>query len=319
MHAQPQFPNQGAVLFVDLERQAHHKAYLARDVVETFLGNRGTNMYLLYNLLHDDAPPLDGEQPLIFGAGVLTGIVPGATRGNVTGVSPDSRAIMDSSAGDYFPSFMRRHGYEHLVFYGISQGWTLLQITGDAIEFVDATPYLGLDNIDLTERIEQDFDCKERRTMAMARIARSGENQVLTSGIMGGPKSIWARGGTGAKMGSMRLKAIMVMGRPPAIPVSADYRQYNKVVSKKILGTSVIRNALKTVGTPFLYKPSRVLGALGTRNNQTTGWVDSLDADNIDPYRPGWTGATNARSTAGHATTCCPEARAAGAQPRCRG
>jgi aldehyde:ferredoxin oxidoreductase len=52
----------------------------------------------------------------------------------------------------------------------------------------------------------------------------------------------------------------------------------------------VIKNALKQVGTPFLYKPSRVLGALGTLNNQTTAWHESLDADNFDPYRPGMDG-----------------------------
>jgi len=38
--------------------------------------------------------------------------------------------------------------------------------------------------------------------MAMARITRAGENLVLCSGIMGGPKAIYARCGAGAKMGS---------------------------------------------------------------------------------------------------------------------
>jgi aldehyde:ferredoxin oxidoreductase len=52
----------------------------------------------------------------------------------------------------------------------------------------------------------------------------------------------------------------------------------------------VVQNALKKVGTPFLYKPSRVLGAMGTKNNQETTWHDSLDADNFDPYRPGMSG-----------------------------
>ena len=52
----------------------------------------------------------------------------------------------------------------------------------------------------------------------------------------------------------------------------------------------IIKHALKTVGTPFLYKPSRVLGAMGTKNNQETTWAETLDADNIDPYRPGMDG-----------------------------
>jgi aldehyde:ferredoxin oxidoreductase len=52
----------------------------------------------------------------------------------------------------------------------------------------------------------------------------------------------------------------------------------------------VVKNALKKRGTPFLYKPSRMLGAMGTKNNQETTWTDKLDAENIDPYRPGMEG-----------------------------
>ena len=50
--------------------------------------------------------------------------------------------------------------------------------------------------------------------MALARITSAGENLALFSGIMGGPKAIWARGGAGAKMGSLKLKAILVQGKP---------------------------------------------------------------------------------------------------------
>ena len=35
----------------------------------------------------------------------------------------------------------------------------------------------------------------------------------------------------------------------------------------------MVENALKTRGTPFLYKPSRMLGAMGTENNQETTWT----------------------------------------------
>jgi aldehyde:ferredoxin oxidoreductase len=290
LHDAPQYPTQGAVLFVDLAAQTTRRAWLPVELFRAVLSNRGGNMALLYNLLDERLDPLDPELPLIFGAGTLTSNVPGATRGNVTGVSPDSQAILDSSCGDYFPSFMRRHGYDHLVLYGRAADWTLLRLSGETVEFRDATPYAGLDNIDFTAAIERDFDCEERRNMALARLTVAGENGVLCSGIMGGPKAIWARGGAGAKMGSLGLKGILIQGEPPATEYSDAYKKANKAIGKKILTTSVIRNALKKVGTPFLYKPSRVLGAMGTKNNQETTWVDSLDADNIDPYRPGMDG-----------------------------
>ncbi len=290
MHQTPQYQSQGAVLFVDLEQRSYQRAYLPLDAVQHFLAGRGGNMYLLYNLLQDEKDALDPEVPLIFGAGVLTGNMPAATRGNVTSRSPESRAILDSNAGDFFPSYLKRQGYDHLVLYGRNPEWTLLKIEQEQISFIDATPYRGMDNIEFTARIEDDFDCHERKDMAMARISSAGENQVLCSGIMAGEKAIWARGGGGAKMGSLHLKAILIQGKLPDFELSAAYKLKNREIGKKILGASVVQNALKKVGTPFLYKPSRVLCAMGTKNNQETTWHASLDADNFDPYRPGMSG-----------------------------
>jgi aldehyde:ferredoxin oxidoreductase len=176
------------------------------------------------------------------------------------------------------------------VLYGRAASWTLLKIAYETVEFVDAAPYVGLDNLDMAAAIERDFNCVEREDMALARITTAGENQVLCSGIMGGIKAIWARGGGGAKMGSLKLKGIMVHGAPKELQPVQPMAKYNKVIGKKIIGTSVIKNALKMVGTPFLYKPSRVLCALGTKNNQQTSWKPTLDADNFDPYRPGMDG-----------------------------
>src|SRR5512139_2140593 len=286
----PQFPTQGATLFVDLERRDHFSRYLPIEVFRTFLSNRGGNMYLLYNLLPDAPEALDPGVPLIFGSGTLTGTVPTACRGNVSSISPDSRAVLDSNCGDAFPTFLKLHGYDHLVLYGRAPGWTLLEISNREVRFHDATPYVGMDNADVTRAVERDFSCRERVDMALARITRSGENLVLCSGIMGGPKALYARGGPGAKMGSMMLKAVLIRGRcvPPAL--SAAFKEKNRDIAHKILSTSVVRYALKTVGTPFLYKPSRILGAMGTKNNQETRWYDTLDADNFDAYRPGMDG-----------------------------
>ena len=290
LHDTPQFTTQGATLFVDLERKETRRKYLPAEVLTHFLGGRGANMWLLYNLLQEEKDALDPEIPLIFGSGVLTSVMPSATRGNFTSKSPESYAILDANGGDYFPSFLKRHGYDHLVLFGKAAQWTLLRIAENEVTFEDAMPYAGLNNLDTAAAVERDYKCKERKDMALARITSSGENGVLCAGIMGGIKAIWARGGGGAKMGAHNLKAIMIHGRPPEIALPVDAKTQNKAIGKKITGTSVIKNALKMVGTPFLYKPSRVLGAMGTKNNQETTWGESLDADNFDVYRPGMDG-----------------------------
>jgi aldehyde:ferredoxin oxidoreductase len=246
----PQYPSQGAVLFVDLERRKSFSKFLPREVFRTFLSNRGGNMYLLYNLLLEGREPLDPQIPLIFGSGVLTEATPSTARGHVASVSPDNRAILDSNCVDAFPAFLKMQGYDHLVVYGQASAWTLLELSAEGTRFHDAALYLGMDNTDFTQIIEKDFSCTERKDMAMARITRAGENEVLCSAIMGGPNAMYARGGTGAKMGGLKLKAVVVLGREAA-PVLSPTVQWS---------------------------------------SQTTPWVDNLDAEHLAGYRAGLEG-----------------------------
>src|SRR6266852_211301 len=174
-----QFPTQGKTVFVDLERQEVRSAYITRSVATKLLGGRGVNMFLLYNLLDDSLDPLHPDIPLIFGTGILTSLVPSASRGNVTSWSPESKVIMDSNAGDYFPSFMKLHAIDHLVLYGKAPRWMLLHFEGAEPRFVDAAPWVGLDNIDLRERLAADFRGVEGKDYGLAAIPTAGENLVL--------------------------------------------------------------------------------------------------------------------------------------------
>ena len=195
-------------------------------------------MFYLFRLLDETKTPLDPEIPLIFGSGVLTGFVPSASRGNATSWSPESGVLMDSNCGDYFPSFLKMMtGIDHLILFGRAPDWTMLRLRragatdeaesagpGVRVEFIDAEPYVGLDNIDMRERVAADLGGTWERDLAMVNITRAGEHLVLTSGIMGGPKAIYARGGPGAKMGSLKLKAIVIQGAAQDMPTARPYK-----------------------------------------------------------------------------------------------
>src|SRR5260370_12583233 len=247
-------------------------------------------MFYLHRLLDESLQPVHPDIPLIFGSGVLPGIVPSAARGNATSWSPESGVLLDSNAGDYFPSFIRMNGIDHVVRLGRAASWALLHVKDGEVAFLDAAAYVGVDNIDLRERIANDFGGTWARDLAMVNITRAGENLVLTSAIMGGPKACYARGGPGAKMGSLKLKAIVVQGQTRDFETAQPYKGYNRTIAQKLLDTSVVKHALKTMGTPFLYKPSRMLGAMGTKNNQETTWTDRLDAEHSTPDRSGMAG-----------------------------
>jgi hypothetical protein len=95
---------------VDLERRETHTAFTPLAVTRTVLGGRGANMYYLHRLLDETLTPLDPDIPLIFGSGLLTGLVPSAARGNCTSWSPESSVLLDSSV----PTSWRR-AREHAV------------------------------------------------------------------------------------------------------------------------------------------------------------------------------------------------------------
>ncbi len=239
-----QYPTQGATVFVDLARGQVQRAYTPLRIVEALLAGRGANMFYLYRLLDETLEPLHPDIPLIFGSGVLTGMVPSAARGNATSWSPESGVILDCNAGDYFPSFLKMNGVGHLIVYGRGPAWQLVVIRDGQVGVADATPYVGLNNLDLRERIAADFRGVWTRDLAMASITRAGENAVLTSAIMAGPKSCYARGGPGAKMGSLRVKAIVVQGQTHDFETAQPYKDYNRTIAQRLLATSVVKHAL---------------------------------------------------------------------------
>ena len=190
MATEPQYPTQGATLFVDLEREEVRGGYTPVEVVKTFLSGRGGNMFYLYNLVDTSLSPTDPETPLIFGTGVLTGIMSSAARGNCSSWSPETSILMDSNCGDYFPSFMKLNGIDRLVIFGKPKddAWRWLRIEEQTVEFHDASHWLGLNNMDLRDSVGAHLRGKWGKDLAMASITEAGEKGVLSSGIMGGPK-----------------------------------------------------------------------------------------------------------------------------------
>jgi aldehyde:ferredoxin oxidoreductase len=63
---------------------------ISLDLRKKFLGGRGFNMYLLSKSYSPELDPLSPENPLIFGAGLLTGTRGFGSRMNICAKSPES-------------------------------------------------------------------------------------------------------------------------------------------------------------------------------------------------------------------------------------
>jgi aldehyde:ferredoxin oxidoreductase len=255
-------------------------------LVRAYLGGRGLNMaYLRHYLRRAGDPrnvdPLGPDNPLIFGAGLLTGtIAPNAARFNVSARSPESGILGDSNCGGFFAAGMRKAGFDRLIILGrAEQPSTLLLEDGD-IRIEVANGLWG------THVIEAQTQLKALHGpgTVSAVIGPAGENQVRMAAMMTGKKNAAGRGGMGAVMGSKNLKAVVARGGEAIAVAQHETLRALRIQQQANLKESRVVQTLGRVGTPLLYEVSNRLGAIRTRNSQDNFFEDTLNAEEIEQY-----------------------------------
>ena len=302
MPREPQYPTQCATLFVDLERRETQQAYAPLGVSRARCSVAAARTCTTSSACWTrPQTPLDPDIPLIFGSGSADRAGAQRRAWQLHIVVAGFRRADGLQCRRLLPVV---HAHERLRSH---RALRPRASRGRCSSFARASsssakpaPYVGMDNIDMRDAVQRDLGGVWARNMSMVNITRAGENLVLTSGIMAGPKAIYARGGPGAKMGALQLKAIVTLSPTRELPAAQPYKPYNRHIAQKLLGTSVVKNALSVTGTPFLYKPSRILGAMGTKNNQETTWTDrhSMPITSIRTV-PAWKAASAVPSIAG--------------------
>ncbi len=275
------------IAFVDLKDASYEVRAIPRDWREKFLGGRGINMRLLSKPYRSVLDPFSPDNPLIFGAGLLTGILGFGSRMNITSRSPESGHLGDSNMGGEFGAEMVKAGLSHIVITGKSRKPVYLFISDGKIEFCDAGELKGADTIETQKRIR--FDKKDGRVQ-VACIGPAGENLIRFSAIRSGMKNAAGRTGMGAVMGSKNLKAVAMRGSVDLkLSEPEGYRKYYLKTLAAIMKTKWLQ-ALGKQGTPVLFRYSNAMGFLSVRNNQgvTIGEKGALlEAEALQPYSTG--------------------------------
>jgi len=261
-------------------------AEVAPDALRAYLGGRGLNMaYLRHYLRASGDPkqvdPFSPQNPLIFGAGLLTGTIsPNAARFNVSARSPESGILGDANCGGFFAAAMRKAGFDRLIILGRAERPSYLLLEDGKIQILEADGLWGTKVVEAQEQLKA---LHGAGTVA-AVIGPAGENRVRMAAIMTGAKNAAGRGGMGAVMGSKNLKAVVARGGG-AIEVSQkESLRIARIQQQESLKNSKIVQILGRVGTPLLYEVSNRLGAIRTRNSQENFFEDTLNAEEIEKY-----------------------------------
>lgn len=271
----------GNTAFIDLDSGDVRIEETPVELVRRFLGGRGLNMFYLHSLLEPGIDPFDGANPLIFGAGLLTGTAaPSSSRFNVSAKSPESYILGDANCGHRFGPRMRFSGFDRLVITGRAAVPVYLHLDDGRIEVREAGGWWGMNAREVQESMRDALG----RKIEIACIGRAGEKRVRFAGIMNGEKATAARCGLGAVMGSKGLKAVVAAGNAQIeVEQRDDLFGARREMNTALQGARVIQ-ALGKFGTALLYRPSNQLGAIRTKNSQENAFSDALDAEEIHRY-----------------------------------
>ena len=275
------------IAFIDLSHGSVKITPVFLDLRKKFLGGRGINMYLLSKSYSPSLDPFTPENPLIFGAGLLTGTLGFGSRMNITAKSPESGHLGDSNVGGDFGAELVKTGFSHLVIKGKSLKPVYLLIRNGEVEVRDAQKLWGRDTVETQRMIRQELGDEK---IQIACIGLAGENLVRFSAIRTGMKNSAGRTGMGAVMGSKNLKAVAVRGTLDiTISNPKYYFNYYLKSMKRLMETKWVQ-ALGKYGTPLLFQYANAMGFLSIRNNQFTTIGDqgyALEAEALEPFSTG--------------------------------
>ncbi|MGQ9522402.1 MAG: aldehyde ferredoxin oxidoreductase family protein [Anaerolineae bacterium] len=237
---------------------------IARD----FIGGRGWAIRYLYDEIDPRVDPFSPENKLVFATGPLTATpVPTGNRYMVTTKSPLTGAISCSNSGGFFPTEMKRTGFDMFIFEGVAERPVYLWVNDDRVELRPADHLWGRTVFETEDILRAETDPRAR----VACIGPAGERRALIAAIMNEKHRAAARSGVGAVMGSKNLKAVVVRGTrriPLAYPKELQALA-DQVVEEVKQAVAAGKATLRTYGTAYVPPVTNEVGILPTYNFRT--------------------------------------------------
>ncbi|MDP2953012.1 MAG: aldehyde ferredoxin oxidoreductase N-terminal domain-containing protein, partial [Chloroflexota bacterium] len=279
----------GKVLRVDLSEEKVVEEELDEAVLRKYLGGVGLGASILYK---EVPPTLEWSHPdnrLIIAGGPVSGSKLDGTGGIcVVTKGPLTGGPASSQANGFFAAYLRFCGYDAVIFQGAARRWVYLWIEEGKAELRDASHLLGKDTWETEDLIKAEMGKKERQASVYS-IGPAGENLVRFAAILGDKGHAAGHNGTGAVMGSKKLKAVAVArGRRPV--KIADPKGFDALAKEsfetRFNDTASGRRYLDW-GTSTLCVINYPGGRVPVRN-LTTAFFPEVEKFSGPYYRPRW-------------------------------
>lgn len=252
----------GRILYIDLAERKIEVREFGEDFARKYLGGNGFGIRIMLDNIPKGADPLGDENVLIIATGPVNGsFFHGAGRTGILCKSPLTGLFMDSYFGGSFAAGLKYGGFDAIVLMRRADSPVAIVVDNGEAKIIDASEYWGLGTQEAQERFKDKYG-GDFQTLA---IGPAGENLVPMACTIGKRRAS-GRGGTGAVLGSKKVKLVAARGikdvtvaRPgAALKLLKKIREEFDAKGK----------GLKNLGTPVLVNIINNFGGLGSYNDQ---------------------------------------------------
>jgi len=253
----------GKMLFVNLTTGTLEDKYIPEEWYRDFIGGPALGARILYEYMPGGCDVYSEES--------MVGFIPGpfsasnffcGGRYTVVSKSPIYNGWNDANAGGYFGPQIKAAGYDGVFVNGISPKPVYIFIDSGKAEIRDAEQYWGLSGGKFEEALKKDLGVK----YAASFIGPGGEKMSPLACVMTDYNRAAGRGGTGAVIGSKKLKGVVCTGN---LPVELANKQgitdINKMLGEFLKDHPMTHN-MRTAGSSGAFLPNLMSGDCCVKN-----------------------------------------------------
>lgn len=268
----------GKLLRINLDTSTYCEEAIPHRFYKEFISARGLSVKYLYDEIKPNLDPLGPENKLIMSIGVLGGTgLQGFSKWCVASKSPLTGTVFRAITGGNFGVWMKYAGYDLIIIEGKAHRPSYVHIDKEAIHFLDAEAFLGLDPRQLQQRLKEKHGPKTESIC----VGMAGEKLIRYATITSGERTA-SRGGMGTVMGSKNLKALSI-NVPRRKQTPFDKTEFDHLIKEQIsiLKEHPRRKSLTTLGTPYMTTMADKVGMLPVKNFQegSIGNIEEISAD----------------------------------------
>ncbi len=273
----------GKFLRLDLTSERLQDHIFGEKTLRNYIGGSGLGTKILYDEVSPESCWSDPANRLSIASGPLGGTrVPGSGTISLVTKGALTNGATSTQANGRFGAYLKFSGYDGIIIQGAAKRWLYLCIENDKAELRDANHLLGRDTYETSELIKEELEKKEMQ-MSVLSIGPAGEHLVKFAGVYVDKGHSASHNGSGAVMGSKKLKAIAVARGKQRVPVNDVERLKTAIAnfyvmegSKNFKGTlGIVHSCLTSNSSP---------GELPIKNYLTNVW--NIPEDKVSKFSP---------------------------------